>query len=87
MEQDDFHEFVSGGLENYWSPEQIAGRLRRKHPVPAAPRFKNLGYPVDSSRRVPLVCEKRMGTQLTSLFSFFCPENRELSPSSNKQPT
>jgi IS30 family transposase len=31
MEQDTINQFVRRGLEQYWSPEQIAGRLRRHH--------------------------------------------------------
>lgn len=32
MEQDAIEQFVRRGLQHYWSPEQIAGRLRRHHP-------------------------------------------------------
>ena len=32
LEQPDVHEFVTSGLARQWSPEQIAGRLRREHP-------------------------------------------------------
>ena len=32
MEQDAIEQFVRRGLQRYWSPEQIAGRLHRLHP-------------------------------------------------------
>ena len=32
MNRSEIHQFVCQGLANYWSPDQIAGRLQREHP-------------------------------------------------------
>lgn len=32
LERPELHDFVTSGLAQQWSPEQIAGRLRREHP-------------------------------------------------------